>query len=409
MHIVLLTQYYPPEIGAPQARLSEFSLFLKNKGHSLTILTAMPNYPTGKVFEGYRGCFRKESLNNINIIRTYIYPSKSIKLIPRLWNYFSFVLSSMFVGIFTLPKCDLLISESPPLFLGISGFCLSKFKKAKWIFNVSDLWPESAVNLAVIGNGILLKLSNMLESFCYKKSWLVTGQSKEIVKNIRERFPLVETYRLSNGVDVENFNPHQKSDILLPWSKGKKYTAVYAGLHGIAQGLEQIIKAAIQLETIIPQLQIILIGDGPEKALLINLVKEYNITNVFFVDPQPKYKMPGIWASADIALIILKQYIPGAVPSKLFEAMASGVPVLMVAEGEPKEIVDKSKCGFVVQPDDIDGIVSAVRALVENRELRVDMGKCGRIEVEKNYNRNIIFNGFHTYLEEKIADNFCKV
>jgi|TARA_B100000315_G_scaffold231971_1_gene243774 glycosyltransferase involved in cell wall biosynthesis len=405
MRFCILTQYYPPEIGAPQARLSELAVFLQKQGHEVTIFTAMPNYPTGKLFDGYGGFYRREYIDGVNIIRSYIFPSKSIKLISRLWNYFSFVLSSLVIGIFVLPKCDVFMTESPPLFLGISGFILSRVKGAKWIFNVSDLWPESAVNLGIIGNGIPLKLSKRLEAFFYKKSWLVTGQSREIVQNIRGRFPQVESYRLSNGVDVEKFDPRQQSDILQQWSVGKKMTVVYAGLHGIAQGLDQIIKAAVKLDKTVPELQIILIGDGPEKTQLADLAKQLNISNITFVNSQKKEKMPEIWASTDIALISLKQYIPGAVPSKLYEAMASGVPVLIIAEGEPAGIVNNSKCGIAVQPNDIYGITGAIQTLVENRELRKDMGKSGLLEVKNNFNRQDILNRFHKYVEDKIVYN----
>ena len=163
----------------------------------------MPSYPLNKIFDGYGGIYMKEELDGIDIIRSYIYPSNSVKLISRLFNYFSFVFSSLIVGLFVLPKKDILITESPPLFLGITGYVLSRGKGAKWIFNVSDLWPESAVNLGVIGKGLPLTISFKLEEFFYKKSWLVLGQSKGIVKNINERFPWVDTYLLSNGVDVE--------------------------------------------------------------------------------------------------------------------------------------------------------------------------------------------------------------
>jgi glycosyltransferase involved in cell wall biosynthesis len=364
----------------------------------MTILTAMPNYPTGKLYEGYDGFYRKESIDEINIIRSYIYPSKSIKLIPRLWNYFSFVLSSLFVGISTLPKCDIFITESPPLFLGISGFLLSKIKGAKWIFNVSDLWLESAVELGVIGNGLPFKLSKRLQTFFYRNSWLVTGQSREIVNHINKQMPQVKTYRLSNGVDVEKFISHQKTAVLKQWSNGKTHTAVYAGLHGIPQGLDQIIKAAVKLEKTFPELQIILIGDGPEKAQLKGLTKELNVSNVTFVDLQNKNKMPAILASADIAIISLKQYIPGSVPSKLYEAMASGIPVVMIGEGESAEIVESSRCGIVVKPGDINGISKAIENLVDDQNLWIDMGKNGRKTVENYYNRKVILNDFLNFL-----------
>jgi len=402
LRICILNQYYPPEIGAPQARLSELSNFLRKHGHEMTILTAMPNYPSGKLFEGYGGWYSKENIDGISIIRSYIFPSNSVKLVPRLWNYFSFVLSSLFVGIFALPKCDVLLTESPPLFLGISGFFLSKIKGAKWIFNVSDLWPESAVNLGLIGDGLPLKLSKILESFCYKKSWFVTGQSREIVRNISERFPKVEIYRLSNGVDIERFNPKQKSDILKQWSNGKELTAVYSGLHGIAQGLDQIIKAAVELEKTVPELQIILIGDGPEKDQLIDSAEELNISNFTFVEPQTKEKMPGIWASANIALISLKQYIPGAVPSKLYEAMASGVPVIMIGEGEPEHIVKSANCGVTVKPNNQNALVEAFIKLANDQKLKNAFGNNGRSYVKEHFNRENIMNEFLKYLESNV-------
>ena len=184
MKIIILTQYYLPEIGAPQARLSELAKHFSKLGNEVTILTAMPNYPTGYIFEGYGGLSMTEKIDNINIIRSFIFPSKSVKIIPRLMNYFSFVISSTIIGLIKLSRGGLLIVESPPLLLGISGYLLKLFKNYKLIFNVSDLWPDSAVQLGILKKGNILNLSLKLEKFCYKKSWLVTGQSREIVSNI---------------------------------------------------------------------------------------------------------------------------------------------------------------------------------------------------------------------------------
>ena len=404
MHLCIQTQYYLPEIGAPQARLSELAQHFIANGHSVTVLTAMPNYPTGKIFRGYGGLYRSEVIDGVKVIRTYVFPSKSVRKIPRLWNYFSFVLSSFFIGAIALPRCDVMITESPPLFLGLSGFILSKVKRAKWIFNVSDLWPESAVNLGIIGDGLALDVSKWLEASFYGQASLVTGQSHEIVNNIEQRFPEIETYRLSNGVDVIKFNPNKKSDILSQWSKGKKLTAVYAGLHGIAQGLDQILKAAITLEKSTPDLQIILIGDGAEKGALMAMAEELKLSNISFVDPQQRELIPEILASANIALIPLKQYIPGAVPSKLYEAMASGLPVVLIAEGEPADIVKMAKCGYVVRPDHIEGIAKAVESLAMNKELGKIMAETGRNSVIKSYDRNNILNDFRTFIEMNQKD-----
>ncbi|MCF7822783.1 MAG: glycosyltransferase family 4 protein [Candidatus Marinimicrobia bacterium] len=404
MHLCILTQYYPPEIGAPQARLSELAKFMVKSGHQVTVLTAMPNYPTGQVFQGYGGFVRKETRDGVSIIRAYIYPTKSVGMIPRLANYFSFVKSSLIVGLLLLPRHDVLITESPPLFLGISGYLLSRLKRAKWIFNVSDLWPESAVNLGIIGEGLPLKMSKKLERFFYCHSWLVTGQSHEIIQNINARYPDISTHHLSNGVDIEKFKPEMKSDILSPWKACKRYTAVYAGLHGIAQGLDQIVKAAIELERKAPELQIIFIGDGAEKQQLMKDVEVNGISNISFVGPQASETMPQIWASADIALVPLKQYIPGAVPSKLYEAMASSVPVMLIAEGEAAKIIKDSGGGVAIQPNQIGDIVSKMVFLLNDEKSRISMGISGRRFVELNFNRYTILKRFTQFLEGKAHD-----
>ena len=189
-----IDKYYLPEIGNSQARLSELASFLRSNGNDVTILTAMPNYPTGEIFPNYDKIFSTEKIDKISIIRSFIYASKSIKKIPRLLNYFSFVISSFIIGLWKLSRQDIIFVESPPLFLGISGLLLSKIKKAKLIFNVSDLWPESALHLGIIDKGIIYNIAENLEYIFYKNAWLVTGQSEGIIKNINDRFPTIKTF-----------------------------------------------------------------------------------------------------------------------------------------------------------------------------------------------------------------------
>ncbi len=401
MHICILTQYYLPEIGAPQARLSELANYFIKNGHKVTVLTAMPNYPTGKVFPDYGGFFKAESINGVKVIRGYVFPSKSLKMIPRLWNYFSFVISSIIIGLFKLPKCDALITESPPLFLGISGYILSKIKNAKWIFNVSDLWPESAVQLGVVEKGLSLNMALALEKFCYNKAKLVTGQSREIIGDINERFPEVRTYRLSNGVNVDLFSTNNRSTSLRDkMESNDKCIAIYAGLHGVAQGLEQIINAAKQLKAI-DNLMFVLVGDGPEKEQLVQKSDKLRLSNIRFLDPYTRKDMPTLLASADIALVPLKISLTGAVPSKLYEAMSTGLPIVLIAEGEAANIVTKAQAGFVVKPGDGQALINALQKLSRDPSLRKQLGKNARKAVIEYYNRDTINCNFVQYLEKQ--------
>jgi glycosyltransferase involved in cell wall biosynthesis len=403
VHLTLLTQYYPPEIGAPQARLSELAAHFVDRGHSVTVLTAMPSYPLGKIQSGYGGLLRREWQAGVKIIHTFIYPTQSASLVPRITNYLSFTLSSALVGSVLLNHSDYFLVESPPLFSGISGAWLSKLKRARLIFNVSDLWPESAVRLGILRpDSLSCRLSVWLEKFCYRRAWLITGQSKRIVANIIERFPDLATFHLSNGVDTSLFRPDRSTkearDTL---NSNGKLVVLYAGLHGLAQGLEQVLEAAeiLRQES---DVQFVLIGDGPEKKSLLQHAKKRNLSNVLFLDPRPANHIPTLIAAADIVLVPLKIHIPGAVPSKLYEAMASARPIVLIAEGEAAELVVQHKAGIIVQPGDIRTLVDAIRTLRRQPLLRRALGENGRRAAEQHFDRAKIASRFIEHLERAL-------
>ena len=407
MRIVIHTQYYPPEMGAPQARMSHLARSLVEAGHTVTVLTAAPNYPCGRAYPGYSRrarLFQRENCDGLSVIRTFIYPARSNRLIARLANYFSFVFSSFLIGAVALPRADFLMTESPPLFAGLAGFLLSRLKGARWIFNVSDLWPESAVRLGAIGPGLSLRLGEWIESFCYRKAWAVTGQSREILDDIRRRFPGVATYHLSNGVDTGMFHPLRCSaEARAKLAGGKPFVALYAGLFGIAQGLDQVLDAAGLLLQDRPEIQIVLMGEGVEKHRLMLRKQEMGLSNVTFQDALAHNKMPAVLASADIALVPLKGRLVGAVPSKIYEAMASGVPVLLIAEGEAADIINGSGAGIAVAPGNPHLIAAALVSLLADNEARVRMGEAGRRAAVGSFDRGMICDAFVRWLEDQTA------
>jgi colanic acid biosynthesis glycosyl transferase WcaI len=405
MRIIFLTQYFPPEVGAPQVRLSELAHQFVRRGHEVTVLTGMPNYPTGKIYPGFAGALRRENEDGIRIIRTWLYPTQKADLRRRLANYFSFMLSSAFFGTFLLPRAQYLLVESPPLFLGVAGWWLSRLRRARMVFNVSDLWPESAVHVGAISrDSRAFRLAASLEGFLYRRAWLVSGQSKTIVGDVAARFSDVRTYHLSNGCDTQRFRPDRaSSEVRNQLAPNDEFTVLYAGLHGLAQGLEQVIEAAKILSGE-RSCRFVLVGDGPTKASLQEEAGRLGLTNVAFLDPVPSGQMPGLVASADVAIITLKTYIPGAVPSKLYEAMASARPVIYVAEGEGAEVVRESDAGLVVQTGDAQGIADAVRALMDAPEERARLGLNGRRAAEGRFDRATIANRFIDLLENGTAN-----
>ncbi|HEY9087385.1 MAG TPA: glycosyltransferase family 4 protein [Anaerolineaceae bacterium] len=391
MRILIHTQYFPPETGAPQNRLYDLACELSRLEHEIVVLTAMPNYPTGRIFPGYSGGFRKEVGNGFITYRTPIIPAQSAALLPRLASYFSFVISSLLVGLF-LPRPDVIFTESPPLFLGISGYLLSRVKRTRWIFNVADLWPDSAVELGIIRkNSLAHRISQQMETFFYRKAWLVTGQSKSILSAIQYRSPNARTYHLSNGVQVDQYIPQERTR-----GSNQPLCVMYAGLHGLAQGLDQIITAAASLDQ--DAFQFLLVGAGPEKSALIQQARDLNVCNVTFLDPVPRDKMPALLTQADMIIVPLRIQLTGAVPSKLYEAMAAGKPIVLIAQSEAAEIVRAANCGLTVEPGDTAALKNAIVALMVDPQRRIQLGVNGRKYVETWFNRRAIVHAFSKFL-----------
>lgn len=405
MKLLILTQYFPPEIGAPQNRLYELALRLQKKGVEVSVLTAMPNYPQMKIHQNYKGkCYCKETLNELKIHRARIYVSQSKSIISRLLNYFSFVISAFFIGAFKLKKQDVLMVESPPLFLGITAYLLAKLKGAKLLFNVSDLWPESAEKLGIISNKFLLSMATKLEEFCYKKSSLISGQTQGIVNNISTRFPNKNVYWLKNGVDI-NFYDVNKEIEKDAWKNENNYSnedfiLFYGGIIGHAQGLEVILNAAKKLEEY-KNIKFVLLGNGPEKEKLIKLRDELKLTNLRFFDAVPKSEMQRIIMSTNATIVPLKRLdlFKGAIPSKIFENLALKKPIILGVEGEAEELfIKQGKCGVSFIPEDSEDLAKQILKLYNDRNLVVELGENGLKYVSENFNRDKIAEEFYNQI-----------
>jgi glycosyltransferase involved in cell wall biosynthesis len=309
------------------------------------------------------------------------------------------VYSSAKVGNSKIGDVDVIMCESPPLFLGYSALYLKRKKKAKLIFNVSDLWPESAEKLGVVTNKWMLKLAYNLEAKLYRKSVLVTGQTQGICKSINQRFPEVKTYWLPNGVDVSYYNP---STVKGNWRKENGFQEndilfLYAGIIGLAQGLEIILSAAEKLKGN-SAIKFILLGSGPEKEKLQAIQKEKQLMNVYFFDAVSKTQMPQIVQASDVSIIpLLKlELFLGAIPSKIFENLAMEKPVILAVDGEARELfVNQGKCALYSEPENVEDLVRNVMLLANDSLLRKQLGEKGRVYVEQSFNRNTIAQNFH--------------
>jgi glycosyltransferase involved in cell wall biosynthesis len=276
---------------------------------------------------------------------------------------------------------------------------LAKQKKAKLIFNVSDLWPESAEKLGVVNNKTLLKLAYNLEEKLYKRSCLVTGQTQGICHNINERFPSVRTYWLPNGVDLSYYNPSMVESG--NWREKSNFSKddvvlLYAGIIGIAQGLEVILNSAKSFIDK-PNVKFVFIGSGPEKDKLLQLKAEQNLTNVFFLDAISKKEMPSVLRSVNAAIIPLRKLdlFLGAIPSKIFENLAMEVPILLGVNGEARQLfIDKGNAGLYFEPENSASLTAAILKLIDDKEAALQLGRNGRHFVNEFFNRENIAQNF---------------
>jgi glycosyltransferase involved in cell wall biosynthesis len=399
MKILILTQYYPPETGAPQNRLHELAVRLVAHGVEIEVLTAMPNYPKMEIFESYKGKkFMVEEIDDIKVYRSRIYVKKSKSIFYRLLNYFSFVWTSLWIGWRKLPNYDYILVESPPLFLGISAYFLSKRKRAKLIFNVSDLWPESAEKLGLVTNKIFLKMATWLEEFLYRKSILITGQTQGIVANIKGRFPNKNVYWLPNGVDLNYYKP---KEVVSNWRAENGFSEsdiliLYGGIIGHAQGLETILHAANKLMNQ-ERVHFILVGDGPVLPDLLALKNELNLSNIHFFQPVPKSQMPFVLKACDLSAIPLKKLplFEGAIPSKIFECIAMEIPILLGVQGEAKTLfIEEGKCGLAFEPENADDLAQQIEDVLTGKHDLKILGENGRAFAAKKFDRNNIARDF---------------
>jgi len=396
--VLFLTQYFPPEIGAAQTRLFELGQELSGLGWDVEVLTALPNYPTGRVFNGYDPTTPvKESIGRLSVVRVPLRPAQK-GFVDRLWCYFSFIQSAIRWGPRLCAKPDVLFVESPPLFIGHAGVRLSRRWGVPMVFNVSDLWPESAKTMGVVKNPLVLTAAEALELSYYRRAALVTGTADGIIESIRRRCPSTPAEVITNGVDVDRFGPQcadEAARLLL--GEQDRITFTYAGVMGMAQGLDLILDVATAVRDL-TQVQFVLVGDGAERESLQRRIESDGLHNVRLLRPQPKERIPALLAMSSVAFHVLKFSIMGAVPSKIYEAMASGLPILFAGGGEGARRVQKAGAGLVVPYSDVIGLEKAVRRLAADPVLRCELGSAGRSAAEKLYSREEIAKRLHELL-----------
>ncbi len=407
MRFLFLTQYFPPEVGAPQIRLASMIRELTRLGHEVEVITALPNYPTGRIFPEYRGkWYCRETWEGVPIRRVWLYASTGAGF-RRMLNYGSFTFASL-VGLMGTKRPDYIFVESPPLFLSIPGWVASVVRRSRFIFNVADLWPDSVRELGFVSDGWMLRLAERIEAWSYRKAAFVNAVTEGIRQNLIEKKGVSpeKVLFLPNGVDTELFRP-MKPDEALARELGltNKKVVLYAGTQGFANGLEVALEAAKLLAD--TDVVFVLIGDGSEKKRLQKMARGRGVENVHFLDPASPEYVARLYSLALAGFSSLRNLplFDGARPSKIFPAMASGKPVIYSGAGEGARLIEYAKAGLVVPPEDPVALAKAVRKLTENLALAEDLGRNGRQYVDENLSWKILITDWLRQLEKRSKDH----
>ncbi len=406
MRIRFITLYYPPEVGAAQRRLSELARRLAGLGHRVTILTGFPNYPSGIKPDGYRGkFFMKEGIDGCRIIRVphYVAPNKGF--LKRIMIHLTFALSASVYSLF-MKHDDIIYQESPPLFNGFIALVNKWIRRTPYFFNVADLWPQTAIELGALKNKRIIAFTQFLERLFYNQSakiLAVTAGIQEFIIGMgydKSKVPLI-----TNGVDHLIFHDGVEPDPMIQnYKNDGRILAVYAGTHGMAHSLGTILKAADRLQE--DKIDFLFIGDGAEKGMLTKMAADLELKAVTFIDPLPQSRMPAILRSADLAIIPLKDLpiFDSAMPSKCFEAMAAGLPIMLSVRGEMARHIEQAACGFTAEPDNLDQIVGAFRKFIAlDSEALKEMGRKGRVYAVEHFSREMITRKLETLMRDTVS------
>ncbi len=392
MHILFITPYYPPEITPPAIRISETTRRLVKLGHQVTVLTTFPNFPSGVVLKAYRGhVLQHEIRDGVRIVRVWSYIAPNRGFLRRILAQLSFGCLAPLLGWKAIGRPDVVIVESPPLFDAIAGRLVAWLKHCPFIFTIADLWPESAIQLGMLRNRMLIWLAERLEWSTYQRAGVIWALTDGIRNTLLKRGLSPErVFVLTNCVDTTKFRPMSRMQARTELRWDDSFTVLYAGNHGLVYGMTTILDAAELLRDY-TDIRIVLVGDGVKKSELMAEAKRRHLKNVIFLESVPHDHMPLLFAGADVCLIPLRKLplLESTLPFKMFEVMACARPIILGVEGEARRLAEREAGAAVaVEPENAEALASAILYLRENPEVASLLGQRGRAFVEERFNRD---------------------
>src|SRR5580692_9235760 len=412
MKILYVSQYFPPEMGAPAGRAAELSRLWAEDGNEVTVLTGFPNHPTG-IVPRYRRKFRRqlvmhENHYGVNVVRTWLLPFPNRKAYERMLNYSSFCISAATTGMF-LHQPELVIASSPQLLVGLSGWWLARCNGVPFVFEVRDLWPESLAAVGVSNrNSPLHRLLAKIAGFLYRscdRLVVVTPAFKEYLVE-HWRVPEEKIFVVENGVETSLFSRLTPNAALRrAIGAEEKFVVSYIGTIGNAHGLETLLEAAALLRERAPEVLFLLVGEGAEKARIVSLAHSRGLTNVRFVGQQPREQIPAYITASDACLVLLKksELFKTVLPTKMLEFMSCARPVILGVDGHARRVMERANAGIFVPPEDSAELADAILRLATDPALRESLGRNGRQHILHHFSRQDTAKQYLDVLQDLLA------
>jgi glycosyltransferase involved in cell wall biosynthesis len=401
--ILIVSHYFPPEAGAPQARLSALAAAWAAGGDEVTVLTGMPNHPTGVLPPEYRGAIRRrEYSGGYRVVRTWLYATPNEGTARKTLSHLSFMISSVLLGGRACGRADTVLVSSPTFFSIGSAWLLARLKRARLVVEVRDLWPAIFVELGVLTNRRVIRLLERLELAAYRAADQVVVVSDGFRQNLIDRgVPAGKVHTVRNGVALDRFRPDSRGGAEARARLGARpgdCLVLYAGTHGISHALSRVADAAALLAG--QAVHVAFVGDGADKPRLQRRVAELGLQNVTLAPAVPPDEVPALLAAADICLVPLRDVPLFAtfIPSKMFEYLAAARPVIGSVTGEPAQILREAGA-VVVPPEDSEALAGAIASLAADPQRRAAMGRSGRAYVERFFDRAELARQYRKILE----------
>lgn len=372
MKILFFSDNYPPETNAAATRVHERAVYWAQWGHEVTVITCAPNFPHGRVFDGYRNQWRQEeTIDGVHVVRVKTYIAANRGVIRRTLDFVSYMVTGFWAGL-RAPRPDIVVSTSPQFFAAVAAWLLSRVRGLRYVFELGDLWPASISAVGAMKPNLGLRLIEKLELKMYRDAVAVVALTHAFKSNLVARgIPAEKIHVVINGVDLWRYGPRESDpELISELGLGGKFVIGYVGTHGMAHALMNVLRAAERLKSS-PDVHFLFAGAGAERDTLMAYAADRKLNNVSFLPAQPKERMPAIWSICDVALVHLKDTPAFAevIPSKIFEAMGMGLPILMAAPpGEATDIIKNAQAGVCVPPEDPDALADAARQLEQDPE-----------------------------------------